>query len=338
MSVLPLSQLTNWTLNDRDSDIRGRPLFDESGRHLGKVTELLIDTDTERIGAVRNETGSFFPAELLEIFSSGVIVGESASASPVAGAPDWTSTRHCRPALDDCPSKASEPAFQELRRARIEAVDGRIGMMKDIYFDDHYWTIRYLVVDISKWLFGRKVLIAPEAITRIDRHAGSIYLNLTREQIRRSPSWDSEPPVSRQYEAALKQYYGWGAVTVPTSPALGAPFIAGTPYVPAPHEYPGLRLTESPEEYDDRLRSMKEVSGYIVEAADATIGTIRDFMLQSNGARVVSLLVDRSDSGATEALLLLSISAVDTIDWPTAKVKLVSDAAGLDRGRMGART
>ena len=328
MSVLPLSQLTNWTLKDRETDIRGRPLFDEGGRHLGNVKELLIDTDTRRIEAVRNETGSFFPAELLEIFSSGVIVRESAT--------DWTSARHPGPALDDRPSAASTPAFHELRRARIEAADGRIGAIKDIYFDDHCWTVRYLVVDTSKWLFGRKVLIASEAITRINRHAGSIHLNLTREQIRYSPSWDSEPPVSRQYETALKHYYGWGAFTVPTSPVLGAPLMAGTPYFPPPHKDPGPRLTEALEKYDERLRSMNEVCGYIVEAADAPIGKVRDFMLRFNGARVASMLVHRMDGGAADALVL-PISAVAMIDWSTAKVKLVSGATALDGSRIGAR-
>jgi hypothetical protein len=30
--------------------------------------------------------------------------------------------------------------------------DGELGKIKEFYFDDYYWTIRYLVVDTGNWL------------------------------------------------------------------------------------------------------------------------------------------------------------------------------------------
>ena len=44
------------------------------------------------------------------------------------------------------------------------ATDGAIGHVKDFYFDDEAWVIRYLVVDTGSWLSSRKVLISPIAI------------------------------------------------------------------------------------------------------------------------------------------------------------------------------
>ena len=45
----------------------------------------------------------------------------------------------------------------------VNALNGEIGSVDDLYFDDQTWSVRYLVVDTGKWLPGRKVLVATEA-------------------------------------------------------------------------------------------------------------------------------------------------------------------------------
>ena len=52
----------------------------------------------------------------------------------------------------------------------IDALDGEIGSVHDLYFDDQTWSVRYLVVDTGKWLSGRKVLVSPEAIVKPWHH------------------------------------------------------------------------------------------------------------------------------------------------------------------------
>ena len=47
------------------------------------------------------------------------------------------------------------------------ATDGEIGKVKEFYFDDETWTIRYLIVETGSWLNHRKVLIAPEALLNL---------------------------------------------------------------------------------------------------------------------------------------------------------------------------
>ena len=46
----------------------------------------------------------------------------------------------------------------------LEARDGEIGRLKEIYFDDQVWFIRYLVVHMGGRLLGREVLISPPAV------------------------------------------------------------------------------------------------------------------------------------------------------------------------------
>lgn len=43
--------------------------------------------------------------------------------------------------------------------------------MKEFYFDDKHWTIRYLVADTGNWLTGNKVLISPYTLVS---YGGSI--------------------------------------------------------------------------------------------------------------------------------------------------------------------
>ena len=56
----------------------------------------------------------------------------------------------------------------------IDAVDGEIGSVDDLYFDDQTWSVRYLIVDTGKWLSGRKVLVAPDAIVKPWHHQPAI--------------------------------------------------------------------------------------------------------------------------------------------------------------------
>jgi len=52
---------------------------------------------------------------------------------------------------------------------KLRSLDGDIGKVKDFYFDDHHWTIRYLVADTGDWLADRLVLISPHSLTAVDR-------------------------------------------------------------------------------------------------------------------------------------------------------------------------
>jgi hypothetical protein len=90
----------------------------------------------------------------------------------------------------------------------IQADDGQIGRVDAFVADDDGWTIRYMVVDTHVWLPGRKVLISPQWVEEVSWEQSRVYLNLTREKVRRSPEFDPSAPVSREYEEVLFDYYG----------------------------------------------------------------------------------------------------------------------------------
>src|SRR6478672_11185449 len=89
----------------------------------------------------------------------------------------------------------------------IRAIDGSIGTVADLYFDDERWAVRYLVVDTGGWLTGRKVLISPRAVTEANRADNVLPVSLTKDQVKHSPDIDTDKPVSRQHEAEHLGYY-----------------------------------------------------------------------------------------------------------------------------------
>ena len=60
-------------------------------------------------------------------------------------------------------------SIKQLYGLKLHASDGEIGHVKDFYFDDQKWVVRYVVVDTGPWLLDRLVLIAPHAFSGLDQ-------------------------------------------------------------------------------------------------------------------------------------------------------------------------
>ncbi len=181
--------------------------------------------------------------------------------------------------------------MEKLIGMSIGASDGDVGKIKDIYFDDHHWAARYLVVDAGGWLENRQVLISPFSVKHIDWDLRVVHVNLTRERVKGSPSIDSDKPVSRQHEIEFLGYYGypgywggsllWGAMPYPVLPeALTA--------LPVNQAEPG----HGPAPIDSHLRSAAEVTGYHLQATDLPIGHVQDFMIDSENWAIRYMVVD----------------------------------------------
>lgn len=189
----------------------------------------------------------------------------------------------------------------ELKSKVIHASDGELGTADQFLFDDESWTIRYLVVETSKFL-GRKVLISPISIDRT-RKSDGLTLSLTMDQIRNSPPIDTDKPVSRQHETEHFNYYGypyywggpglWGETAYP----MGHPsktHIQG--YPDKTSGYAGTaaaaRYKVPKEEGDPHLRGTKEVIGYYIEATDGDLGHVEDMLIDDKTWAIRYVVVD----------------------------------------------
>ena len=100
-------------------------------------------------------------------------------------------------------------SIRQLYGKTLRTSDADIGHVKDFYFNDQQWVVRYVIADTGTWLLGRLVLISPHAFGNFHQDGDRLLVNLTRQQIENSPAMESHKPVSRQYEEEYNRYYGW---------------------------------------------------------------------------------------------------------------------------------
>jgi len=187
-------------------------------------------------------------------------------------------------------------SIRKLEDIRIlaTALEGEVGNVKEVYFDDEQWVVRYLVVDTGGWLGGRSVLISPYAVQSIDWQHRAVFVNLTRRQVEGSPGIDTDKPVSRQQEAAYHRYYGypqyWQSGTLRTRAAIAVIGAAGS--VPGGEKEPRGRAQVKRAGADAHLRSSEAVLGYHIEASDASIGHVADFLFEEGTWAIRYLVVD----------------------------------------------
>ena len=109
---------------------------------------------------------------------------------------------------DEDPEESHLRSVKEVTGYHIQAEDGEIGHVEDYIVDDEVWAIRYMVVDTRNWLPGRKVLVAPQWIESVDWLKYRVEVNLTTEEVKKSPEYDPAEPVNREYEVQLYDFYG----------------------------------------------------------------------------------------------------------------------------------
>ncbi len=207
----------------------------------------------------------------------------------------------------------------------LGATDGILGKIKDFYFDDQVWAIRYFVVDTGNWLVGRQVLISPASVGLPEEELRLVNTRLNKRQIEESPSIEEDKPVSRHHEIDYSAYYGWpaywegpyiwGGATVPYAfpPTVGA----------LAEENPLGKMEESArqsmEKGDPHLRSYREVTGYHIEARDGEIGHISDFLIDEQSWRIHYLIAD-TRNWLPGKKVLLSPAWIDSVVWAEGKV------------------
>ena len=118
-------------------------------------------------------------------------------------------------AENSSPSESHLRSVREVTGYHITATDGEIGHLDDFLFDGQTWEIRYAIISTKNWWPGKKVLLRPQWIHRVSWADREIYVNISREIIRKSPQWNAERPVSREYELRLHKHYGYAPYWTP---------------------------------------------------------------------------------------------------------------------------
>lgn len=122
---------------------------------------------------------------------------------------------------------------QDVADCQVHATDGNIGHLEDCLVDDETWAVRYFVVNTRNWLPGRRVLVSPQWITKVEWAEKKVLVNLTQAAIKASPKLDPSKPVSLVYESKLHKHFGKPEIADWVVFKLDAPpdaevYVAGT--------------------------------------------------------------------------------------------------------------
>ncbi|MFP4105613.1 MAG: PRC-barrel domain-containing protein [Phycisphaerae bacterium] len=148
-------------------------------------------------------------AELSEYFGWSPYWG-SLSAAPVVYLPQAANQEKRSEAEKE--AQKGDPnlrSAKEVEGYRIDANDGEIGHVEDFVLEDTDWGIRYLIVDTRNWWPGKKVLVAPVWAEDIHWSDARVKVNLVRDTIKQAPEFDPDEDITKEYETALQEHYGW---------------------------------------------------------------------------------------------------------------------------------
>ncbi len=223
-------------------------------------------------------------------------------------------------------------SINDLHGFVVEGIDGSIGRISDLYFDDRAWTIRFLVVETGAWLEGRKVLISPVAIGEPDWDRRRLPVSVTREQVKRSPDVDSHKPISRQHEVEHYAYYGypyyWGGSGIWGDGMRPRMMLAA---------YGGAKSTEAARRETDfvqaqadahrrrgddpHLRSARAMIRYHIHATDGEIGHV-DGMIVDDETWILRYLVVNTSDWWLGHQVLVAPAWISDISWLEATVSV----------------
>ena len=228
--------------------------------------------------------------------------------------------------------------LDELHDFAIHASDGTIGHIKDFYFDDDAWVVRYFVVETGSWLSSRKVLISPFGTGRPDWQEKSLSASITMDQVRNSPDIDTDKPVSRQHEGEFLEYYVypfywggpglWGAENYPNPQMMVMPEFVSTPSVivpiseevQPPADVNGLD-TAATQQPDPHLRSGKIVTGYRIDAIDGEIGHVQGLLFDDETWEIRAIIVN-TGSWWLGHPVLIAPQSITGVSWSDQTVSI----------------
>ena len=184
---------------------------------------------------------------------------------------------------------------------RLHATDGELGMLQEHVFDKDAWTVRYLLVKTGPWLDNRDVFISPIALGSIDEERKCIQVKLKQGQVAGSPHVNIHKPVSRRYEVAYYNYYGWpvywGAGGRWGNELYAKELFDVAPFVEAPGSH-------EEQERTTNLMNTGGIKGYRVFARDNRIGTVEDFIMNDESWAIRYLVVNGTGLKAPRQVVL----------------------------------
>jgi hypothetical protein len=224
-------------------------------------------------------------------------------------------------------------SVDDLERFAIQARDGEVGQLRDLFFDDASWAIHYLVVETGAWLPSQKVLVSPAAVGRMAVGQRILPVARTLEQVRNGPAASTQPPVQRQRRIGFTGFRGYPYKSVGpgswSDAADRGPAMTGSAVsVALPlgahrdrHAQDRRAAPRKERRNDLHLRSCNAVRNCAVRANDGEIGSVQG-MLVDEEEWVVRYFVVKAGSWWPGHQVLIAPPWIRTIDWSDSSIRV----------------
>lgn len=99
--------------------------------------------------------------------------------------------------------------WSELEGTKIRATDGDVGKLKDLYFDDESFKVRFALVETGGILSRKWALISPQAFGAFEPQTKRLPINLSKSKIEKSPDVSDINTLRNEDQKAVCDYFGW---------------------------------------------------------------------------------------------------------------------------------
>lgn len=222
-----------------------------------------------------------------------------------------------------------------LQTYNIDATDGEMGKIKDLYIDDHTWKIRYAIVDTRKWLPERKVLLSPAAFIGVNEENETLEVEYDKEMIKNSPPVPEESDLTKEKENQLIKYFGWtrywpdDVLISGDQRALGVFHEKSESIYQEPEDFEREQLIANHR--DNNLRSHDEILNARVHGRNGKLGRLNDFIYDSNWN--LKYIVIGSTNPAAGEFYCYSVDRITSVDWYDRDLYLDETMVGLHNQR-----
>lgn len=134
-------------------------------------------------------------------------VPEEAGSAVISDVENYGSKRTRYVVQDD---EYGTPILQSTEKSvglKISTKSGDLGYVEDFIADDSDWLIRFMIIDAQKQLNGKRVLVAPEAISWISWKQKHLSVDIDKEKLAGCPDFNMMLPLVDDDKSMLFEQY-----------------------------------------------------------------------------------------------------------------------------------
>ncbi len=201
-------------------------------------------------------------------------------------------------------------SLKELLGYKVEEINAEKGTVEDFLFDEKYWTIRYLEIDMGIGFPGEKLLVGRGLLKKPKWESKHFPIAVTMNQLKNAPKLKDNFPFSREKEKVWNQYYG-------------TPSYWDDAYIPpkAIHFYNEKTIVD--KDLHSELKSFNDIIDYEINVENEIIGHCSEVLIDDDKWEIKYLVATISgDTPSKKKEVMLSLDWIKKVDYDNRKIYL----------------